>query len=107
MNMTGPLKITQFLLDHPRAAFLTLSLIILTGVITAIGKSSEVTVPDGYERVDCGDSVIMPGLVELHCHIASPSFDLNDNNILMVRTSAKTRQVRESPYLDSPYRRGW
>ena len=48
------------------------------GKIEAIGKASEVAVPAGYERVDCGDSTIIPGIVELHCHIASPSFDLND-----------------------------
>lgn len=48
------------------------------GKIEAIGKASEISVPSGYERVDCGDSTIIPGIVELHCHIASPSFDLND-----------------------------
>src|SRR5690606_22538544 len=48
------------------------------GTIEAIGKASEIAVPSGYERVDCGDSTIIPGIVELHCHIASPSFDLND-----------------------------
>jgi imidazolonepropionase-like amidohydrolase len=48
------------------------------GVIEAIGKASELTVPSGYEKVDCGDAVICPGFVETHCHIASPSFDLND-----------------------------
>tara|TARA_R110002072_G_scaffold4174_1_gene29362 strand:- start:60636 stop:62090 length:1455 start_codon:yes stop_codon:yes gene_type:complete len=48
------------------------------GKIEAIGKASEISVPSGYERIDCGDSTIIPGIVELHCHIASPSFDLND-----------------------------
>ena len=48
------------------------------GVIEAIGKAADLTVPDGYEKVDCGDAVICPGFVETHCHIASPSFDLND-----------------------------
>ena len=48
------------------------------GKIEAIGKASEIAVPSGYERVECGDSTIIPGIVELHCHIASPSFDLND-----------------------------
>lgn len=48
------------------------------GTIEAIGKRSEVAVPSGYERIECGDSVIIPGFVETHCHIASPSFDLND-----------------------------
>ncbi|MCK5944415.1 MAG: amidohydrolase family protein [Planctomycetes bacterium] len=48
------------------------------GVIEAIGKASELSVPSSYEKVDCGDAVICPGFVETHCHIASPSFDLND-----------------------------
>jgi len=48
------------------------------GLIEAIGKASELTVPQGYEKIDCGDAVICPGFVETHCHIASPSFDLND-----------------------------
>ena len=48
------------------------------GIIEAIGKASELTVPQGYEKIDCGDAVICPGFVETHCHIASPSFDLND-----------------------------
>ena len=48
------------------------------GTIEAIGKASEVAVPAGYEKIDCGDAVICPGFVETHCHIASPSFDLND-----------------------------
>lgn len=48
------------------------------GVIEAVGPAKEVAVPTGYELVDCGDAVLLPGLVELHCHIASESFDLND-----------------------------
>ncbi|HEB52912.1 MAG TPA: hypothetical protein ENI87_06630, partial [bacterium] len=47
-------------------------------VIEAIGKAAETAVPNGYERIDCGDAVICPGFIETHCHIASPSFDLND-----------------------------
>ncbi|MBX3465068.1 MAG: amidohydrolase family protein [Planctomycetes bacterium] len=48
------------------------------GLIEAVGPASAVKVPAGYEWVDCGDAILMPGLVELHCHIASESFDLND-----------------------------
>ena len=48
------------------------------GVIEAIGAAKDVKVPAGYELVDCGDSMLVPGLVELHCHIASATFDLND-----------------------------
>ena len=54
--------------------------VILTknGVIEAIGEADEVAIPSEYERIDCRDKIIIPGLIELHCHIASPSFDLND-----------------------------
>jgi len=46
--------------------------------IVAVGPADEVEIPDGYEVVDLGDRWIVPGLVDLHCHIASVSFDLND-----------------------------
>ena len=48
------------------------------GLIEAVGPAAQVAVPAGYELVDCGDAVIVPGIVEMHCHIASESFDLND-----------------------------
>ncbi len=48
------------------------------GTIEAIGKRGEVETPDGYEVIDCGDTWLVPGFVEPHCHIASASFDLND-----------------------------
>jgi imidazolonepropionase-like amidohydrolase len=48
------------------------------GVIEAVGRRADVVVPDGYERFECGDAILVPGLIEMHCHVASPSFDLND-----------------------------
>lgn len=49
------------------------------GLIVAVGKASEYAkLPAGYQLIDCGDSILTPGLVEMHCHVASPSFDLND-----------------------------
>ncbi len=48
------------------------------GVIEAVGPRDEIKVPTGYEVVDCGKAWIVPGLVDLHCHVASASFDLND-----------------------------
>ncbi|MFM1872735.1 MAG: hypothetical protein RL398_2157, partial [Planctomycetota bacterium] len=48
------------------------------GLIEAVGSAKDIKIPAGYEVVDCGDSILLPGLVELHCHVASPSFDLND-----------------------------
>ncbi len=54
--------------------------IVLTrnGLIEAVGPAPTTAVPPGYELIDCGDAVIVPGFVEMHCHIASESFDLND-----------------------------
>jgi imidazolonepropionase-like amidohydrolase len=48
------------------------------GLIEAVGPAQQTAVPAGYELIDCGDAVIVPGIVEMHCHIASESFDLND-----------------------------
>ena len=48
------------------------------GLIEAVGSAADVKVPAGYELVDCGDAILLPGFVEMHCHIASESFDLND-----------------------------
>ncbi|MCR9248351.1 MAG: amidohydrolase family protein [bacterium] len=48
------------------------------GTIEAVGPAKSTPVPAGYELIDCGDSIIVPGLVEMHCHVASESFDLND-----------------------------
>ncbi len=54
--------------------------VILTrnGKILALGKTDEVAIPDGFEVIDMGDTWCVPGWVELHCHIASKSFDIND-----------------------------
>ncbi len=54
--------------------------IVLTknGLIEAVGAAKDLAVPAGYELIDCGDAVLVPGFVEAHCHIASSSFDLND-----------------------------
>ena len=48
------------------------------GLIEAVGSAADVKVPAGYELVDCGDAILLPGFIEMHCHIASESFDLND-----------------------------
>jgi imidazolonepropionase-like amidohydrolase len=54
--------------------------IVLTrnGKIVALGKASETAVPDGFERLDYPQLWCVPGLVDLHCHIASESSDIND-----------------------------
>ena len=40
------------------------------GLIEAVGKRGELTVPSGYEVLDVGEKWLMPGLVEMHNHVA-------------------------------------
>ena len=49
------------------------------GKITAVGKSSEVEIPDGYRVIDGGDRWIVPGMIEGHNHIGGNIRDLNEN----------------------------
>ncbi|MEM6676161.1 MAG: hypothetical protein AAF726_25155, partial [Planctomycetota bacterium] len=51
------------------------------GRIEAVGPEREVRIPDGYTVRDIGDDWLMPGLVELHCHVAG-AFGLNDTVFL-------------------------
>lgn len=49
------------------------------GRIVALGRADEVTIPERFQSVDCGDSWCSPGFVDLHCHIAGSSGgDIND-----------------------------
>ena len=38
--------------------------------IIAIGPASEIDIPENYEVIDLGRHWIVPGLVDLHCHVA-------------------------------------
>jgi imidazolonepropionase-like amidohydrolase len=48
--------------------------------IEAVGAASELAIPPDYELIDVGERWIMPGMIDLHTHIAgSPrSNDIND-----------------------------
>ena len=47
--------------------------------IIAFGKEADVEIPSDFEVVDLGDLWCVPGLVDLHCHIASAGMrDIND-----------------------------
>lgn len=52
------------------------------GRIEAIGERDELEVPEGYEVRDLGSRWAMPGMIDLHCHVAGLSLfvtnDLND-----------------------------
>lgn len=47
------------------------------GKIEAVGKQGELIPPTSYTQLDTGDNWLMPGLVEMHCHVAG-KFGLND-----------------------------
>lgn len=60
------------------------------GVITAIGTAAQVKIPEGFDVIDCGNAWIVPGLVDLHCHVASDSGDIND---MVHQTNPELRTV--------------
>jgi len=43
------------------------------GVVTEVGRSGSVEIPQGAERIDLGDQTILPGLIDGHTHIAGRS----------------------------------
>ena len=56
-------------------------LLMRDGVIEVVGSARDVEIPDGYEVRDVGANWLMPGLVEMHCHVAG-AFGLNDTVFL-------------------------
>lgn len=52
-------------------------LLVKDGKIEAVGAAHSTPVPAGYEVVDLGERWIMPGMIDLHSHIAG-TFDIND-----------------------------
>lgn len=68
-------------------------------VIRAIGRRGEIEVPDDFKVVDVGEQWLMPGLIDLHSHIAG-SFDINDMVFLTnPGLRAYTSVVPENPTL--------
>ena len=53
-------------------------LLVKDGRVEALGPRAELEVPEGYEERDLGEHWIMPGLVDLHSHVAALFNDVND-----------------------------
>ncbi|MCZ6598487.1 MAG: amidohydrolase family protein [Planctomycetota bacterium] len=51
--------------------------LIRDGKIERVAPQRGTKIPTGYEVLDVGDLWVMPGLVELHCHVGG-TFDIND-----------------------------
>ena len=43
------------------------------GKLIAVGPADEIEIPVGAELIDVGDRFVMPGFVELHCHVGAPA----------------------------------
>lgn len=70
------------------------------GKIEAVGPARTTEVPDGYERMDVGLRWLMPGLIDLHTHIAG-TFDINDGVYLTnPGLRAYTSVVPDNPMLE-------
>ena len=67
--------------------------VVVDGAIAAVGRHGEVELPAGVELHDLGERWLMPGMVDLHCHVAG-SMDINGavyqaNPGLRVRASVR------------------
>lgn len=58
--------------------------LIRDGAIEEVGRQGELEIPEDYEIVDCGQNWLMPGMVDLHAHIADeqPFPRINDAVLL-------------------------
>lgn len=48
------------------------------GKIRAVGEAETIEIPEGYAVVDGGDAWLIPGLVDLHCHVGG-DFGINSS----------------------------
>jgi len=51
--------------------------LVANGVIQAVGPARTTAIPAGYDVIDVGDQWIMPGMIDLHSHVAG-TMDIND-----------------------------
>jgi imidazolonepropionase-like amidohydrolase len=66
--------------------------VVADGKIEAVGPAATTPIPEGYEVLDVGDQWVMPGLVELHCHVAGPNMlSVNDINDMVYLTNPGLR----------------
>ncbi len=80
--------------------------LVADGKIEAVGPAESTPIPDGYQLVDVGDQWVMPGLVELHCHVAGPNMlSVNDINDMVYLTNPGLRASAAVTPLNSSLRK--
>jgi imidazolonepropionase-like amidohydrolase len=60
------------------------------GRIEAVGPAAQIAVPPDYELIDVGERWIMPGMIDLHTHVAGSEF-ANDINDMVLQTNEGLR----------------
>lgn len=66
--------------------------VVTDGKIAAVGPEATTELPEGYELIDVGNNWVMPGMVELHCHVAGPNMvSVNDINDMVYLTNPGLR----------------
>ena len=74
-----------------RASIEAATVLIADGRIQALGAASEVSIPDGADRVDASGKTIIPGLVNAHAHLndGDPALPLYDQLLAQLRLYAE------------------
>ena len=86
--------------DEAKAQYLDNALILVKdGKIQSVTPAHSTEVPEGYEFLDVGQNWVMPGIVELHCHVGG-TFDINDTVYLTnPGLSARSAIINDNPNL--------
>lgn len=66
------------------------------GRIAAIGPDPAVPVPESAERVDLGDAILLPGLVNAHTHLELTGFDDSPPDLDFRRWILSIRRLKEA-----------
>jgi imidazolonepropionase-like amidohydrolase len=89
---SGPIAIVGArLIDGTGSAPVDDSVVVVDGErIRAAGPRARVAIPSGAARVDAGGKILMPGLVDVHCHINQPPEDMKRYWIAQLRWGVTT-----------------
>jgi imidazolonepropionase-like amidohydrolase len=89
---SGPIAIVGArLIDGTGSAPIDDSVVIVEGDrIRAAGSRARVAIPQGAATVDAGGKILMPGLVDVHCHINQPPEDMKRYWIAQLRWGVTT-----------------
>ncbi|MCH7712561.1 MAG: dihydroorotase [Chloroflexi bacterium] len=64
-------------------------ILVVDGMIAAVGPISQDGLPDGCRTVDATGLVACPGFIDLHCHLREPGFEFKETIASGTRAAAK------------------